>query len=160
MTGRLGTWSVSVAVMGCLTAGLIVGCARAQQTAKTPDQIVEERQQLMKEHGAAWKHVQDQLKAGTLDGVVADAEKMSDNAKRIPVLFPEGSMTAKSNAKPEVWQKKSEFDAAARNFGDQAEKLKAAAQTNDMQAVQTVAKDFGRNACGTCHTPFRVPPRQ
>jgi hypothetical protein len=19
-------------------------------------------------------------------------------------------------------------------------------------------KDFGRNACGACHTPFRVPP--
>jgi hypothetical protein len=26
--------------------------------------------------------------------------------------------------------------------------------------VQAIAKDFGRNACGTCHTPFRVPPKQ
>ena len=23
---------------------------------------------------------------------------------------------------------------------------------------ETILKDFGRNACGSCHTPFRVPP--
>jgi cytochrome c556 len=141
-----------------LTSGVIIGCASAPK--KTPDQIVEERQQLMKDHGAAWKHVQDQLKAGTLAGVADDAQKMSDNAKKIPELFPEGTMTEKSKAKPEVWQKKAEFDAAAKNFGAEADKLKAAALTNNMDTVQAVAKDFGRNACGTCHTPFRVPPRQ
>jgi len=156
MRGRLVT--LTAVVVASLTPGVIVGCSMAQK--KTPDQLVEERQQLMKDHGAAWKHVQDQLKAGTLAGVADDAQKMSDNAKKIPDLFPEGSMTEKSKAKPEVWQKKSEFDAAAKNFGDQADKLKAAALTNNMDNVQAVAKDFGRNACGTCHTPFRVPPKQ
>jgi cytochrome c556 len=156
MRGRLVT--LTAVVVASLTSGVIVGCSMAQK--KTPDQLVEERQQLMKDHGAAWKHVQDQLKAGTLAGVADDAQKMSDNAKKIPDLFPEGSMTEKSKAKPEVWQKKSEFDAAAKNFGDQADKLKAAALTNNMDNVQAVAKDFGRNACGTCHTPFRVPPKQ
>jgi len=156
MRGRLVT--LTVVVVASLTSGVIVGCATAQK--KTPDQLVEERQQLMKDHGAAWKHVQDQLKAGTLAGVADDAQKMSDNAKKIPELFPEGSMTEKSKAKPEIWQKKADFDAAAKNFGDQADKLKAAALTNNMDNVQAVAKDFGRNACGTCHTPFRVPPKQ
>jgi cytochrome c556 len=156
MRGRLVT--LTAVVVASLTSGVIVGCSMAQK--KTPDQLVEERQQLMKDHGAAWKHVQDQLKAGTLAGVADDAQKMSDNAKKIPALFPEGSMTEKSKAKPEIWQKKAEFDAAAKNFGDQADKLKAAALTNNMDNVQAVAKDFGRNACGTCHTPFRVPPRQ
>jgi cytochrome c556 len=155
MKGRLGTWSV-VVVAG-LTVGLIVGCSTAQT--KTPDQIVQERQQLMKDHGAAWKHVQDQLKAGTLQGVAEDAQKISDNAKKIPALFPEGTLTEKSKAKPEIWMKKSDFDAAARNMGTEADKLKAAALTNNIDNVQAVAKDFGRNACGTCHTPFRVPPR-
>ena len=28
------------------------------------------------------------------------------------------------------------------------------------ELVQAVAKEFGRQACGTCHTPFRVPPPQ
>ena len=155
---RGGFVTVTAVMVVSLTSGVIVGCATAQK--KTPEQLVEERQQLMKDHGAAWKHVQDQLKAGTLAGVADDAQKMSDNAKKIPALFPEGSMTEKSKAKPEVWQKKAEFDAAAKNFGDQADKLKAAALTNNMDNVQAVAKDFGRNACGTCHTPFRVPPRQ
>ena len=158
MTGQTGVWSVALA--GGLVVSVIVGCSSARTAQKTPDQLVEERQQLMKDHGAAWKHVQDQLKAGTLEGVAADAQKMSDNAKKIPALFPEGSMTEKSKAKPEIWQKRAEFEAAAKKFGDESDKLKAAALTNNMDAVQAVAKDFGRNACGSCHQPFRVPPRQ
>ena len=157
MRGQLGVWGV---VMTGLTTVIVVGCSSAQMASKTPEQIVEERQQVMKDNGAAWKHVQDQLKAGSLDGIAADAKKMSDNAKRIPALFPEGTLTEKSKAKPEVWQRKAEFDKAAMNFVAQADKLGAAAQSNDKAAVEAIAKDFGRNACGTCHQPFRVPPRQ
>ncbi len=85
---------------------------------------------------------------------------MADNAKRITSLFPQGSMTAKSNAKPEIWQKWPEFEAAAKNYGTQAEKLRDAALSKNAAAVQAVGKDLGRLACGTCHTPFRVPPKQ
>ena len=145
-----------------LTALVLVACATGQtaQTAKTPEQIVEERQQVMKKNGEAWKHVQDQLKAGTIEGIATDAQTMASNGKMIPALFPQGSMTDKSKAKPEVWQKWPEFEAAANNLVAQSEKLRAAAQSNDKAAVETVAKDFGRQACGTCHQPFRVPPPQ
>ena len=64
MTGRTGVWSAVLA--GGLVVGLIVGCSSTGMAKKTPEQIVEERQQLMKDHCAARKHVQDQLKAGTL----------------------------------------------------------------------------------------------
>ena len=126
----------------------------------TAEETVAERQRYMKLHGALWKDIQDKAKAGNIEGIAASAEALAINAQRIPALFPEGTLTEKSKAKPEIWQKRAEFEAAAKKFGDESDKLKAAALTNNMDAVQAVAKDFGRNACGTCHQPFRVPPRQ
>ena len=52
------------------------------------------------------------------------------------------------------------FEAASKNYVMQAEKLRDAARSKDLAATEAVAKDFGRQACGACHTPFRVPPPQ
>ncbi len=40
----------------------------------------------------------------------------------------------------------------------ESEKLRDAARAKDKVRVEAIVKDFGRVACGTCHTPFRVPP--
>ena len=74
----------------------------------------------------------------------------------IPSLFPPGSGTDKSKAKPEIWQKWPEFEAAAKNLGVQAEKLRDAARAKNEQLTQDLVKDFGRQACGTL--PHPVPP--
>jgi cytochrome c556 len=148
----------SVLVMG--VAGMLASCATAQPPMSAADAI-EKRKALMKEQGAAWKNVQDKTKAGDIKGVVSDAEKLAMTAKQIPALFPEGSLDpAKSAAKPEIWQKKGEFDAAAKNLETWSMKLKDAAATGNAEQTQAVVKDFGRQACGTCHQPFRVPPKQ
>ncbi len=147
-------------VVGGLGALVLAACATAQ-TAKSPDDLVAERQRLMKLNGASWKDVQDKLKAGTpVEAIAVNAETMAQNALRITSYFPQGSKTDKSNAKPEIWQKWPEFEAAAKNLGTQSEKLRDAALAKNAEAVQAIAKDFGKNACGTCHTPFRVPPKQ
>jgi cytochrome c556 len=75
------------------------------------------------------------------------------------MLFPKGSLTDKSKAKPEIWEKWSEFEGAAKNLETWAVKLRDAATAKDADGTQAIVKDFGRQACGTCHTPFRVPPR-
>jgi cytochrome c556 len=93
--------------------------------------------------------------------VVPDAEKLVVTSTQIVALFPEGSLDPeKSAAKPEIWQKKPEFDAAAKNLESWAMKLKDAAQANNAEQTQAIVKDFGRQGCGTCHQPFRVPPKQ
>ena len=138
--------------------GLLTACASTQTASKTPAQYVEERQKLMKAHGDAWKGVQDSAKAGNLQGVASNADIMANNAKQIPALFPEGSMTEKSKAKPEIWQKKAEFDASAKKMEMESLKLRDTARTGNAQATNDIIKDFGRNTCGSCHTPFRVPP--
>ena len=148
----------TIVMFGSLAALVAVGCATSQTAQMTPAEIVAERQKVMKANGDAWKNVQDKAKAGNIAGIAADAEVMAQNAKRIPSLFPPGSLVGKTAAKPEIWQKWSEFEAAAKNFEMEAAKLRDTAKTNNKDATQALVKDFGRKACGTCHQPFRVPP--
>jgi len=158
MTGRAMLRATMMAtVLAALTAG---GYAAAQAPA-TPDEAIEARKKLMKEQGAAWKNIQDKTKAGQIKEAAADAEKLASTAKQITPLFPEGSLNPdKSSAKPEIWQKWPEFESAAKNLETWSVKLRDTAQTGDADATQAVVKDFGRQACGTCHQPFRVPPKQ
>ena len=148
-------------VLSSLVALAIASSATGQSTTKlwTSD-VVADRQRLMKLNGASWADAQAKLKAGNAEAVAANAETMALIATQILPLFPEGSLTDKSKAKPEIWQKWPEFETAVKNYAMQAEKLRDAARTKDLAATEAVAKDFGRQACGTCHTPFRVPPPQ
>ena len=149
------------ALLGILVALTIASSATGQSTTKIwSSDVVADRQRLMKLNGASWADAQAKLKAGNAEGVAVNAETMALIATQITALFPEGSLTDKSKAKPEIWQKWPEFESAVKNYGMQAEKLRDAARTKDLAATEAVAKDFGRQACGTCHTPFRVPPPQ
>jgi len=148
-------------VLGSLLALALAGSATGQSTPKlwTSD-VVADRQRLMKLNGASWADAQAKLKAGNIEGIAVNAETMALNSEHIPMLFPEGSLTEKSKAKPEIWQKRPEFESAAKNMGQWAVKLRDTARTKDAAATEAIMKDFGRQGCGTCHTPFRVPPPQ
>jgi cytochrome c556 len=144
-------------VMGAVAA-IAVSCASTPKTTVGSGDIVADRQRLMKLNGASWADVQAKAKAGQIEAIAVNAETMAMNAMHIPSLFPPGSLTEKSKAKPEVWQKWAEFEAAAKTMQAEAEKLRDAARAKDADKTQAIVKDFGRNACGSCHTPFRVPP--
>ena len=157
MNARL-TLSASVIVIGGLSLGLLAGCASKSMSKMGSGDVVADRQRLMKSVGANWADIQAKAKAGNIEGIAVNAENLALYAPHIPMYFPEGSGTEKSKAKPEIWQKWPDFQAAAKNLETQAEKLRDAAKSKNEQATQDIVKDFGRNACGTCHTPFRVPP--
>ena len=159
MNGRL-IRSASMIVVGGLTLGLAAGCASKGMSKTGSGDVVADRQRLMKLQGASWADIQAKAKAGNIEGIAVNAETLSMTAQQIPGLFPEGSGTEKSKAKPDVWQKWPEFERAAKNLEVQAEKLRDASKAKNEQLTQDIVKDFGRNACGTCHTPFRVPPPQ
>ena len=157
MNGRL-TFSASMIVIGGLSLGLLAGCAGKSMSKMGTGDVVADRQRLMKLQGASWMDIQAKAKAGNIEAIAVNAETLAMTAQQIPGLFPEGSLTDKSKAKPEIWQKWPEFQAAAKNLETQSGKLRDAAKAKNEQATQDIVKDFGRNACGTCHTPFRVPP--
>ncbi len=150
-------------IIGSLSALVVAGCAGAggQSMSKIGSgDVVADRQRLMKLNGGSWQDAQAKGKAGNIEAIAVNAETMALNARHIAALFPEGSRTDKSNAKPEIWQKWAEFENAAKNMESWANRLRDTARTKDAQATEAIMKDFGRQACGTCHTPFRVPPKQ
>jgi cytochrome c556 len=147
-------------ILGSLVALVVGGCATGDKSTKGAGDPVAERQRLMKNVGANWSDIQNKVKAGNTDGVAVNAEAISLHAQKIPSLFPEGSLTDKSKAKPDIWQKWPEFTAAAKNLENRAGTLRDQAVAKDAAAVTTTVGTFGRDACGACHTPFRVPPPQ
>ena len=159
MNGRLSLIASGM-VVASLVIGIGAGCAGQSMSKAGSGDVVADRQRVMKLQGASWADIQAKAKAGNIEGIAVNAETLALTAQQIPGLFPEGSLTEKSKAKPEVWQKRAEFDAAAKNLETQAEKLRDAARAKNEQLTQDLVKDFGRQACGTCHTPFRQPPPQ
>jgi cytochrome c556 len=155
---RLGKVRTALVLSG-LAALLVAGCAGAQSASKigTGD-VVADRQRLMKLNGASWADAQAKMKTGNVEAIAVNAETMALNAEHIPMLFPQGSLTDKSKAKPEVWQKWPEFEAASVNMVTWSVRLRDAARTKNAAATEAVMKEFGAKACGTCHQPFRVPP--
>ena len=157
MIRRRKLWT---ALVGGLVGLAVTGVALAQMAKPGSGDVIADRQRLMKLNGGSWRDAQDKLKAGNIEAIMVNAETMAINAQHIASLFPQGSTSDKSAAKPEIWQKWSEFEDAAKNLETWAVKLREAAKSKNGDEVQAIAKDFGRNACGSCHTPFRVPPKQ
>src|SRR6266576_2211069 len=128
-------------IMISLIAVIAVGCATGSRSEKIGSgDIVADRQRLMKLNGASWADAQAKMKAGNIEGIAVNAETMALNSEHIPMLFPEGSLTDKSKAKPEIWQKRPEFDSAAKNMGQWAVKLRDTARTKDAAATAVVAR--------------------
>jgi cytochrome c556 len=157
MNRRL-TLSASVIVIGGLALGLAAGCASKSMSKMGSGDVVADRQRLMKAVGANWADIQAKAKAGNIEGIAVNAETLALSAQHIPSMFPEGSGTEKSKAKPDIWQKWPEFEKAAKNLEAQSEKLRDASKAKNEQLTQDIVKDFGRNTCGTSHTPFHQPP--
>jgi cytochrome c556 len=145
--------------IGVLAAAVLAACATGEEKKMmSADEAIAARQQLMKDNGATVKRIQDNLKAGQVQAVAADAEKLVQNSKQIPSLFPAGSLNPdKSRAKPEIWQKWPEFEGNAKSLGAKATQLAATSRTGDAAATNAAVADLGRTTCGACHTAFRGP---
>ena len=147
-------------VVGCLVAlllGMVV--SHAQMKAGSGD-VIADRQRLMKVQGANAKDLNDKLKAGQVEAMAVNAETIAITAQHIPALFPEGSTSDKSRAKPEIWQKRAEFDAAAKNLQAKAEELRDAARSKDQAKTEAALKAMGTQGCAACHDAFRKPQQQ
>ena len=147
--------SVVVGSLAALLLGLTT--SQAQMTQVGSGDVVADRQRLMKLNGASAGDMNNKLKAGQIEAMAVNAETIAINAQHIPLLFPQGSMTDKSNAKPDVWEKKAEFDAAAKTLQTKAEEIRDAARAKDQAKVEALMKDFGRQTCAACHNQFRKP---
>ena len=150
----------TVVVIGSLPCLVAAGCASGggMGTKVSADEAIAARQKLMKEQGAVLKAIGDAAKAGQTQGIPAEAQKLVATARRIPTLFPEGSLNpATSRAKPEIWQKWAEFEGNARALESKATQLAATAQSGNAAATNGAVADLGKTTCGACHNAFRGP---
>jgi cytochrome c556 len=147
----------AVFVVGALTAGLFAGCASSEKKMTGSGDPIADRQQLMKKQGSAMQDITTKLRAGSLDGVAANADTLTATSQQIPALFPAGSTSPKSRAKPEIWQKKTEFDGYAKNLETQSKKVAGLARANDLAGTRAAVAEMGRTTCGSCHDAFRGP---
>src|SRR5262249_56892894 len=95
---------------GIVLTGLVTLALASAATGQSPTKIwtsdvVADRQRLMKLNGASWADAQAKLKDGNAEAVAVNAETMALIATHITAVFPEGSLTDKAKAKPEIWQK-------------------------------------------------------
>ena len=79
-----------------------------------------------------------------------------DNMDKILDLFPKGSVSEKSRAKAEIWEKWDEFSKNPGIVKKAAQALADAAKSKDETEVNTKFKALG-DACASCHNSFRGP---
>jgi cytochrome c556 len=118
-------------------------------------EIVEKRQQLMKNNSAAVKAIKAAVEAKDYATIETKAKDIMGNAEKIPDLFPKGSNVGKTKATAAIWEKPQEFAKSAKNLSKAAGELAAAAKAKDDAAVTAKVKALG-DACGSCHKAFRA----
>jgi cytochrome c556 len=78
-----------------------------------------------------------------------------DNMDELVALFPKGSISEKSRAKPEIWEKWDEFSKLPGTVKKAAQALGDAAKTKNEAEVEVKLKALG-DACNSCHRDFRA----
>lgn len=146
----------ALAIAGLMTSALAAGVIAQDIVADpaiatmTPEELVEARQEAMRENGGLLRG------AGSLSGAdaVAAADTMIQNFTDLLVLYPEGSIAGDSKALPIIWEEKEAFDALFEQGRDHAIDMKAAAEAGDAAAFGAAAQQIG-GLCGQCHQRYR-----
>ncbi|HET9548738.1 MAG TPA: cytochrome c [Candidatus Binatia bacterium] len=117
--------------------------------------VIQKRQDAMKGNSAQAKAIKGAVEAKDYATVEAKAKDIMGTADKIVSLFPKGSTTGKTKAKPEIWEKPDEFSKDAKNLSKAASELASAAKAGNAADVDVKVKALGE-ACNSCHKQFRA----
>ena len=144
-------------LLAALVAVTAVGCVVGSQRMIGTGDLIFDRQRLGRVQEQQMDEIRSKFKIGNIEGIAVNAEVIAITALQIPSLFPEGPLNGKSRARPEIWQRWSEFEASAKNLTIWSERLRDAAKAKDDKVVADIVKDFDRVGCDACHILFRRP---
>jgi cytochrome c556 len=117
--------------------------------------IAKERMDAMQGMADAMKQIDRYIAANRNHAAIGDnAENVGKIAEKIPQLFPTGSGTGVTNAKPAVWERRGEFEAKARDLAQAASTLQRIAASGDPIAIYAQYQTVG-HICAGCHEEFR-----
>jgi len=117
--------------------------------------VLQKRQDAMKGNSAQAKAIKGAVETKDYATVEAKAKDIMGTADKIVSLFPKGSTTGKTKAKPEIWEKPDDFSKAAKNLSKSASELASAAKAGNADDVDVKVKALGE-ACNSCHKQFRA----
>lgn len=138
---------IAAAVAACLG---MAGTALAQA-----DVIAQRRAGLkrMNDHMTAMKVIADAR--GNPTPALAQVDDMIAFYRTLPSLFPAGSGTGDTKARPEIWTDNATFQKLAADILPALANLRTAAAAGDGAAFAEAYRAVGPN-CGNCHRPFRA----
>lgn len=131
--------------------------AGAAWAANEPANVIKYRKNLMKAVGGHIANIGAVVK-GEVDfrgDMKPNADAIVDLLMAAGHVFPEGSGTGDTKAKPEIWSDRAKFDRALADSLAAARQLAAVAGGGDMAAVGAAMGGLGKS-CGGCHRPFRA----
>jgi cytochrome c556 len=120
------------------------------------DQIQKRRILMETNNDAVVKALGTAVKENNFADIQVKVKGIMENMDKVPELFPPGSLSEKSRAKAEIWQKWDEFNAHPAKVKKAAQDLADAAKAKDEVEVKAKYKALG-DACAGCHTGFRAP---
>ncbi len=126
----------------------------------TPKDTIDSRRANLKDLGANFKTINDQLKASTPDtaAIAAAATKIAGYSNEIETWFPAGTgpeAGVETEALPVIWSDAAGFAAAAANFKAAAATLSTASVSGDTTAIGAAARGLGPT-CKGCHDTYRL----
>lgn len=128
--------------------------AFAHEEMNLPPGPIKDRHELMENIGGNAKTIGDALKAHDTKPIPAAADAIAADAKKIDALFPPGSTSDQSRAKPEIWTDWAKFQKISADLATHATALaKTAKEGGDAGAAAKVM--YGD--CKSCHDDFRKP---
>ena len=138
-----------------LTGALALGTVAAQAP-DSPQGIIKYRKSVMKSQAGHLGAVGGIAKGQVpfREDLAAHAAALQSTSKMIVRIFPEGSGTGNTRAKPEIWTNRSEFEQVARKFEEETEKLVLIAESGHLGQVSSQFLAVAK-ACKACHKPFR-----
>ncbi|MFC0204072.1 c-type cytochrome [Novosphingobium soli] len=155
--------TISLAALGmsaALVAVALAGSGTIAVAASPAASAIATRQANFKKMGGAMKVLKDQISSGAISKpqAVAAAKTLAATGRAQAGLFPNGSGASagvKTDALPAVWSNRAAFDGQMKGFIAQADKMVAAANSGNLDAVTAQFKAVG-GACASCHKQFRA----
>lgn len=122
-----------------------------------PQDVIEQREKLMESNDKAVKAIRVAAKEMDYTTLQVKAKDIMDSMDRMLDLFPKGSISEKSNAHPDIWDRWDEFSKHPGKVREAAEALQKAAAAKDGAQISAQVKalgGLGSGACGGCHLSF------
>lgn len=147
----------TLSAVAIIAVGVAIGTAGISPSDAQMSAITKQRSDAMKQNGGNMKKLGAAVKAGDNVAAAAAAAAINAVASQIPALYPKGSGTGETRAKPEIWQNFADFRAKANALESASAKVVADANGGNLGSdPKAVLGSIGKT-CAACHKAYRAP---